>query len=86
MTGWLCAHLRLDGVEVRESVERLVLRAAQGRNRQRVEVQQLGVRRVALGQDQALEGQRQERLRVQPPVRHRPAHSTSAWCPFALKS
>ena len=69
--------LRLDGVEVAEAVPRLEGRAGQRGDGQRVQVQQRGVRRVALRQDQALEAQRQRRLRVQPAVRHRPARAPS---------
>ena len=79
----LCAaatHLRLDGVEVGEAVQRLERRAVQRRQRQRVQVQQLGVRRVPLRQDQALEGDRQQRLRAQPVVRDGSAQARSTTC------
>ena len=51
-------HLGLHGVEVGEGVEPLVARVLEGGEGQGVQVQQLGVRGVELGEDQVLEGQR----------------------------
>ncbi len=66
-------HLRLDGVEVGESVHLLVLRAVQCGKGERVKVQQLCVGRVLLRENQAPEGQREDGLRAQPGVGHHPA-------------
>ena len=60
--------LRLDGVEVRETVQRLKRPAVERRERQRVQVEQLGVGRVPLRQNEALERDCQQRLRAQPVV------------------
>mmetsp|Transcript_45500 Transcript_45500/g.131780 ORF Transcript_45500/g.131780 Transcript_45500/m.131780 type:complete len:398 (+) Transcript_45500:1843-3036(+) len=63
--------LRLNGVEdlqPRGGVELLRLRIPQCRQRQGLEVEQLRVRRVLLGQDEVPEGHRQQRLRVDPAV------------------
>ena len=49
-------HLCLHGVEIRELVELLVTGVLESRHWQRVQVQQVGVGRVDLGQDEVLEG------------------------------
>mmetsp|Transcript_19882 Transcript_19882/g.59474 ORF Transcript_19882/g.59474 Transcript_19882/m.59474 type:complete len:1131 (-) Transcript_19882:1421-4813(-) len=66
-------RLRLNRVEHLEALrgeELLGVRVAQRRERQRLEVEQLGVRRVLLREDQVAERDRQQRLRVDPTVRH----------------
>lgn len=62
------SHLGLDGIEVREAVLGLKFRAVQGREGQRVQVQQLCVGRVPLWQNETLEGHGQRGLRMQPGV------------------
>mmetsp|Transcript_75394 Transcript_75394/g.157135 ORF Transcript_75394/g.157135 Transcript_75394/m.157135 type:complete len:1109 (+) Transcript_75394:119-3445(+) len=64
-------RLRLNGVERLQALgseERLGLGVAQGRERQGLQVEQFGVRRVLLGQDEMSEGDRQQSLRVDPSV------------------
>mmetsp|Transcript_146031 Transcript_146031/g.364121 ORF Transcript_146031/g.364121 Transcript_146031/m.364121 type:complete len:308 (+) Transcript_146031:2311-3234(+) len=63
--------LRLNGVEHLKALGRkqlLRVRGAQRRERQRLQVKELRVRRVLLRQDEVPEGDRQQRLRVDPSV------------------
>ena len=61
-------ELRLDRVEVLEWVQLLQLRVVQRRHRQRLQVEQVRVRRVPVGQDQVLERDRVRQFGGQPPV------------------
>ena len=60
----------LDRVEVRELAVVEVGVLAERGERQRLQVEQLGVRRVLLGQDELAEGDGQRRLGGEPPVAH----------------
>mmetsp|Transcript_57678 Transcript_57678/g.103594 ORF Transcript_57678/g.103594 Transcript_57678/m.103594 type:complete len:900 (+) Transcript_57678:1228-3927(+) len=64
-------RLGLNGVEDLQTlgcVELLCIGAAQGRERQRLQIKQLGVRWVLLRQDEVAEGHWQECLRIDPSV------------------
>mmetsp|Transcript_111441 Transcript_111441/g.322178 ORF Transcript_111441/g.322178 Transcript_111441/m.322178 type:complete len:958 (-) Transcript_111441:1198-4071(-) len=67
--------LRLDGVEDLEALsgkELLRIGESQGCERQGLQVEQLRVRRVSLGQNEVPKRDRQQRLRINPPVGHDP--------------
>lgn len=66
---WRKVHLGLDGIEGLEvRVEGLKLRVAQGGDGEGLQVQQLGGRRVLLGEDQVAEADWQHRLTGKPLV------------------
>ncbi len=62
-------NLGLHGVEIGEFVQLLIARIAEGSDRQRMEVQQLGVRWVELWKDEVLEGNGHHRLCLKPAIR-----------------
>ena len=61
-------RLRLNGIKVGETVQRLKRWAVQRGERQRVQVEQLSVGRVPFRQNKTLERDRQQRLSAQPVV------------------
>ena len=64
--------MNLDGIEVRELVEPLVVGVVECGDGERLEVEEVCVRRVALREDEVLEGDGAVRLAPHPPVGHRP--------------
>ena len=65
--------LSLDGIEVGELIKHLEACVVQGSDWQRLQVQQIGVRWMPLGQDQMLERQGAVRLAADPPVIKKPS-------------
>ena len=60
----------LDGIEVGELVEPLEVWVVEGGDGEGSEVEEVGVGRVALGEDEVLEGDGAVRLAPHPPVRN----------------
>ena len=62
--------LRLDGVKVRERVQLFVYGVMQRFDGQRVQVEERGVWRISVWENEVLEGDRNDGLRAEPAIRH----------------